>query len=56
MTTGSIWKFLRLQESLVTVDTSEYYVKEVEKIVGIMVTVLREAAPRSLRPGDDDRP
>ena len=56
VTTGSIWKFLRLQESLVTVDTSEYYVKEVEKIVGIMVTVLREAALQSLRPGDDDRP
>jgi hypothetical protein len=56
VTTGSIWKFLRLQERLVTVDRSEYYVKEVEKIVGILVTVLREAAPQSLRPGGDDRP
>jgi len=45
VTTGSVWKFLRLQESLVTVDTSEYYVKEVEKIVGIFVTMLREAVP-----------
>jgi hypothetical protein len=46
VTTGSVWKFLRLQQSRVTVDTSEYYVKEVEKIVGILVTMLREAVPQ----------
>jgi hypothetical protein len=46
VTTGSVWKFLRLQESLVTVDSSEYYVKEVEKIVGILVTMLRGAVPQ----------
>jgi hypothetical protein len=44
VTTGSIWKFLRLQESVVTVDTSEYYVKEIERIVGILVAMLREPA------------
>ncbi len=45
VTTGSVWKFLRLEESRVTVDTSEYYIKEVEKIVGILITMLREVIP-----------
>jgi hypothetical protein len=48
VTTGSLWKFLRLQERRVTVDLSEYHVKEVEKIVGILMTMLREAAPTVL--------
>jgi hypothetical protein len=43
VTTGSIWKFLRLTGTVVHVDMAEYYIKEVERIVGILLCVLREA-------------
>jgi len=36
VTTGSNWKFLRL-----TVDLTEYYIREVEKIVGILVQMIK---------------
>lgn len=41
VTTGNIWKFLRLVDSTVTVDQEEYYIKDVEKIVGIIVSMLK---------------
>ncbi len=44
VTTGSVWRFLRLRETTVFVDRTEYYLKEVEKIVGILLAMLREAA------------
>jgi hypothetical protein len=43
VTTGNIWKFLRLTGTVVHVDVAEYYIKEVERIVGILLSVLREA-------------
>lgn len=43
VTTGSVWRFLRLYETTVYVDRTEYYLKEVEKIVGILLAMLREA-------------
>ena len=43
VTTGNIWKFLRLTGTVVYVDRVEYYIKEVERIVGILLSVLREA-------------
>jgi len=43
VTTGNNWRFLRLEGSVVRVDLAEYYIKEVERIVGILVSVLREA-------------
>jgi hypothetical protein len=36
VTTGSNWKFLKLEGQTVSVDLSEYYVKEVDKILGIL--------------------
>jgi hypothetical protein len=45
VTTGSIWKFLRLTDGIVTVDSREHYISEAERIVGILVSMLREAAP-----------
>lgn len=41
VTTGSNWKFLRLVETTVTVDLTEYYIREVEKIVGILVQMIK---------------
>ena len=48
VTTGSAWKFLRLVDIVVYIDRAEYYIKEVERIVGILVAMLREAeSPQS---------
>lgn len=43
VTTGSVWRFLRLHDTTVWVDRTEYYLKEVEKIVGILLAMLRQA-------------
>jgi hypothetical protein len=44
VTIGNLWKFLHLTEIHVVVDATEYYISQVERIVGIMVTMLKEAA------------
>jgi hypothetical protein len=44
VTTGSNWKFLRLMDTTVYVDRAEYYIKEVERVVGILVAMVHEAA------------
>jgi hypothetical protein len=41
VTTGNVWKFLRLWESTAYVDVGEYYIKEVERIVGILVSMFK---------------
>ncbi len=43
VTTGSLWQFLRLNGSTVEIDTDEYYLKEVDKILGIIIGVIEEA-------------
>jgi len=48
VTTGSAWKFLRLVKTVVYIDRAEYYIKEVECIVGILVAMIRAAkSPQS---------
>ena len=44
VTSGSAWKFLRLTEMHVVVDATEYHISQVERIVGIIVAMLKEAA------------
>ena len=43
VTTGSLWKFLSLHAVTATIDTTEYYLDQIEKVVGIFVWMLREA-------------
>ncbi|HLK58084.1 MAG TPA: hypothetical protein VKU00_16060 [Chthonomonadaceae bacterium] len=43
VTTGSLWKFLRLEETLATVDETEYHIGQPGKIVGILLQMVREA-------------
>ena len=43
VTTGSLWKFLRLHETLVLVDKTEYHISQPEKIIGILLEMIREA-------------
>jgi hypothetical protein len=40
VTTGSNWKFLKLSGTQVWIDRPEYYVDRVEKILGILVSML----------------
>lgn len=38
VTTGSIWQFLKLQEQILSIDLREYYLKDVNKILGILAS------------------
>ncbi|MBO3459201.1 hypothetical protein G7B40_027650 [Aetokthonos hydrillicola Thurmond2011] len=43
VTTGTNWKFLILQQSTVYIDEIEYYIKEVDKILGILLQPFQPA-------------
>jgi hypothetical protein len=43
VTTGNIWKFLRLLEATAYVDVAEYHIKEVERIVGILRSMFKNS-------------
>lgn len=38
VTTGSIWQFLKLQGQTLSIDLTEYYLKDVNKILGILAS------------------
>ena len=40
VTTGSLWRFLRLTDSVLSIDLPEYYLQDVAKIVGIFVHLI----------------
>ena len=44
VTIGTIWRFLRLIGKTIYIDRTEYYLNDVEKIVGILLAMLHEAA------------
>ncbi|BAY09607.1 hypothetical protein [Calothrix sp. NIES-2098] len=41
VTTGSIWQFLKLEGQVIQIDLSEYYLKDVNKILGILASGVR---------------
>ncbi len=43
VTSGSSWKFILLEENKAFIDTEEYYLKELEKILAILVYIAEEA-------------
>lgn len=48
VTTGTDWKFLKLNQKNVLIDVNDYYIKEVDKILGILISTLQpesELAP-----------
>ena len=45
VTTGSIWKFLRLEGGTVFVDRPEYYLDQIEKILAILLHCVGGKAP-----------
>lgn len=44
ITTGTNWQFVRLAQTTVYIDRTEYHISAAERIVGILVGILREAA------------
>ena len=44
VTTGSVWKFLKLRQNDVYIDTIEYHINNPEKILGILVAMLNLVA------------
>ncbi len=41
VTSGSIWKFFKLVGATVFIDRTEYYLRDVAKIMGILVSIAR---------------
>lgn len=41
VTTGSLWKFMRLEADVVSLDQREYPISELPRVVGILVSMLR---------------
>lgn len=39
VTTGSSWLFMRLEGQRVTIDLTEYFMRDVDRIVGILVAM-----------------
>lgn len=42
VTTGTIWKFLKLVGQVVEIDLGEYYISDIGKILGILSNILTE--------------
>lgn len=43
VTTGSEWKFLTLEDNTITIDNNEYFISEVHKLFGILISVIKSA-------------
>jgi len=46
ITTGSIWKFLKLQDNQVSVEMLEHFIENIESILGILMQIVRATAPQ----------
>ena len=44
MTSGTVWRFLKLEGNALDVDVAEYYIKDVGKILGVLSSLLKGAA------------
>ncbi|MBS9386351.1 MAG: hypothetical protein HEQ24_19885 [Dolichospermum sp. BR01] len=42
VTIGTIWQFLKLEDKVVSIDLTEYYIKDVKKILGILISAIRQ--------------
>ncbi|MFH7026375.1 MAG: hypothetical protein ACHBN1_13450 [Heteroscytonema crispum UTEX LB 1556] len=42
VTIGTIWQFLKLQGKIISIDLSEYYIKDVKKILGILSSAIKQ--------------
>ncbi|AUB37567.1 hypothetical protein COO91_03512 [Nostoc flagelliforme CCNUN1] len=45
VTIGTIWQFLKLEGNVVSIDLSEYYIKDIKKILGILYGAIAQSKP-----------
>ncbi|MEH2310794.1 MAG: hypothetical protein V7K35_05040 [Nostoc sp.] len=45
VTIGTIWQFLKLEVNVVSIDLSEYYIKDIKKILGILYSAIAQNMP-----------
>ncbi|EDN69330.1 conserved hypothetical protein [Beggiatoa sp. PS] len=41
VTTGTTWKFIKLLENKAYIDVDEYYLKEIEQLIGIFLSIIK---------------
>ncbi|MCK5523046.1 MAG: hypothetical protein KAI83_07925 [Thiomargarita sp.] len=46
VTTGSNWKFLKLEQDIIYIDYEEYLISQIDKILGIFVSVLNSMSEK----------
>jgi hypothetical protein len=44
VTSGNIWKFLKLEDNKIYIDLDDYSIKEVSKVVGILCSMIEQNA------------
>ncbi|MEQ9549631.1 MAG: hypothetical protein RIM23_08440 [Coleofasciculus sp. G3-WIS-01] len=54
VTTGTVWRFLRLSDRLLNIDNKEYYISEICKILGILHWIISSEIEKSDRPSNSD--
>jgi hypothetical protein len=42
VTIGTIWQFLKLEDKTISIDLTEYYIKDVKKILGILISAIKQ--------------
>ncbi|MEO0932977.1 MAG: hypothetical protein AAFY21_04225, partial [Cyanobacteria bacterium J06641_2] len=45
ITIGTIWQFLKLEGKTIFIDLSEYYIKDIKKILGILTNAVSSLTP-----------
>jgi hypothetical protein len=42
VTIGTIWQFLKLEDKTISIDLTKYYIKDVKKILGILISAIKQ--------------
>ncbi len=55
VTAGNLWRFLKLEANFIFVDRSEYHISQVDKILGILSSVVSDDGDLAVKPSAADR-
>lgn len=44
VTSGNVWRFLKIEQQTVSIDLQDYYIEHVEKILGVLTAMLKQEA------------
>jgi tetrahydromethanopterin S-methyltransferase subunit G len=45
VTIGTLWRFLRLTDTTIELDLTEYFIKDINKILGILLSTIGHPTP-----------